>query len=82
MKAGSMLGLMRASPQQVADAILGCILSHLMVLMRAMREVEASNAHSSPQEVFQDFHAPGLWTQRADDLHTTTLSCESQLAEK
>ena len=58
---------------------LGCIYElYLMVIMRAVREVEAGNTHSGAQEVFQDFHAAGLWTQRADDLQVNT--CESDTA--
>ncbi len=69
-----MLGLMQASPDKVANARLGHIRLYLMVVVRAVREVEAGNTHSGAQEVFQDFHTAGLWTQRADDLQIDTVS--------
>ena len=72
-RAGSILGLMQASPEKDANAPLGHNELYLMVIMRAVREVEAGNTHSGAQEVFQDFHAAGLWTQRADDLQVNTM---------
>ena len=60
---------MQASPRSTARAILKCVLLYLVIIVRTVREIKSGNTHSGPQKVFQDFHAAGLWTQRADDLH-------------
>ena len=41
---------------------------HLVVLVRAVREVEAGDGHASPQQLLQDGDLPGLGAQGADDL--------------
>ena len=74
-----MLGLVQVSWLSAATSSHAGRSIYLVIVMRAMREVEASDAHASPQEVFQDFHAARLWTKRADDLQTRTLTDEQIL---
>jgi hypothetical protein len=42
--------------------------THLVVLVRAVREVEAGDGHARPQQVLQDGDLPRLGAERADDL--------------
>jgi hypothetical protein len=43
---------------------------YLVVLVRAVREVEASNIETSPQQLLKHLHRARLGPERADDLKT------------